>query len=151
MDDTARMVADRLEIAELTYRYARAMDTRDWALMEQVFTPDATANLDDNLFPKDRDEIVATIRGAIEACDVTHHMMSNHEVAVGGDTATLQLQCQAFHGRGQGADQATLEALAHYDADLVRTAEGWRITRWHETCPYYSGDVTAFFGAAIAT
>jgi len=35
-------VADKLEIYELLGAYARAVDTKDWALYRSVFTPEAT-------------------------------------------------------------------------------------------------------------
>ncbi len=36
-----QVVQDKAEIAELMYRYARAVDTKDWALLTSVFTEDA--------------------------------------------------------------------------------------------------------------
>ncbi|MCA2224063.1 nuclear transport factor 2 family protein [Nonomuraea aurantiaca] len=39
MDD--REIADRLQIADVLARYARAVDSGDWDLLDEVFTPDA--------------------------------------------------------------------------------------------------------------
>ncbi|MEU7829292.1 MULTISPECIES: nuclear transport factor 2 family protein [unclassified Nonomuraea] len=39
MDD--REIADRLQIAEVLARYAYAIDSGDWDLLDEVFTPDA--------------------------------------------------------------------------------------------------------------
>ena len=36
--------ADRLEIAELMYRYAWAVDKWDWALLDEVFADDAVGD-----------------------------------------------------------------------------------------------------------
>ena len=37
---------DHNEIIAVTYRYALALDTRDWALLKDCFTPDAIADFD---------------------------------------------------------------------------------------------------------
>ena len=34
-------ISDRIEIGDLLVRYSRAIDTKDWALLDTVFLPDA--------------------------------------------------------------------------------------------------------------
>lgn len=145
MTGAVRDLADRLEIIELTHRYARAMDERCWDVMERLFTENAEANLDERFQLKGGAAIVGTIRSLIEKCGTTHHTMSNHEVALAGDAASLRLCCRAFH-RGRGERRAqTLEVLVTYTAELVRTAEGWRVRSWHERCSDAIGDMKSFF------
>jgi len=43
MDDAAKVLAVE-EIKKLKARYFRAIDTKDWSLLEQVFTDDATCD-----------------------------------------------------------------------------------------------------------
>ena len=55
----AQPVDDKIEIKELLYRYARAVDTKDWALLASVFTPDAYLDYTSAHCPAgSRDEIV---------------------------------------------------------------------------------------------
>ena len=150
-DASVAELSDRMEIAELTFRYARAMDRREWELMGQVFTDDATANMNDQRFPANRDQIVDLIRRPIECCSATQHLMGNHQVLINGSGGRLDVSCRAFHVRLVSGVERTLEVVVRYDADVVRPPDGWRIRRWHEHSLYSSGDVVEFFGAESLT
>jgi len=147
---------DLLEISEVLYRYSDAMDRRDWALMDEVFTEDATADIAGHLFPSGRDSIVVTIRAAIECCSATHHMNTNVQAQIDGDRAHVTHRFLAWHrGRGACADTTYL-TLGTYADEFVRTANAWRIRHRQERNPVEiwsdmnaPGDQQAFFAAAL--
>lgn len=122
-------------IAAVIYRYSTAMDERRWDLMDDVFTADATADMGGHLFPKGRTEIVGLIRAAIECCSLTHHINTNIEAAIAGDSARVTNKFIAWHqGRGKTA-HLTYEARGSYTDDFVRTPDGWRIQHRMERNP----------------
>ena len=127
-DITAAQLADRQAIVDLTHRYCWALDQRDWALLDTVFAADATADLRSASILVGRDAIRHRISTAIEALDGTQHTVTNHQVVVDGDTATARTYLHSQHVR-RDVDGSPLFVIAgRYEDDLVRTADGWRIT-----------------------
>jgi hypothetical protein len=117
------------EIVNLINLYPIAVDTQRWELFDQVFTDDVHADFGgaavwDGLAPLK--EIFAIIHAPFRA---TQHATRGHHVAVQGDTAT----CLSYvHGRfirevAEGGNM--FESSGWYDDALVRTPEGWRISR----------------------
>lgn len=119
---------DCTAIVDATVRYCWALDDRDWAALDDVFHPSATACLGVTDC-EDRASIVARCRAVLEPLDASHHMVSNHVVEVDGDVATSRCYLQAQHTRrgAEGGDNWLLGG--RYLDVLVRTDAGWRITR----------------------
>ena len=127
---TADQVADRLEIIELTHRYCWALDSKAWELLDDVFVPDATAELRSAPLIG-RDAIRDRIRNAISKLDATQHTVSNHLVTVGidgdDDRASSRTYLHSQHLR-TGVEGGELYVIAgRYEDELVRTPDGWRI------------------------
>lgn len=124
-------VADHLDVVEVMNRYGRAMDDRRWELMDDVFVEDAVA-----VFPSielhGREQIVTTIKGAMAVCDATHHVFTNHMVELHGDSCDASMYVRAYHERADGDAVLRHDYYGRYTATLVRTAAGWRVTRWAE-------------------
>lgn len=138
---------DLAEISAVIYRYSTAMDERQWQLMDDVFIEDAAVDMGGYLFPRGRAQIVHTIRAAIECCASTHHMNSNIEAGIAGDTARVTNKFRAWH-RGKGTHQRVVfEALGNYSDEFVRTPAGWRIKHRTERSPIeILSDSTKFGG-----
>jgi uncharacterized protein (TIGR02246 family) len=143
--DTERSIR---QIIELTYRYARGMDDRDWSEFASVFTEDASVKMGETHVLEGRQAVTDLVRSFIEPCRVTHHMMTNHLVDVDGDHATMQLYCRAFHQGSGSREGLTYECLVRYAAELVRVEGSWKIARWQETTPYDWGTQEVFGAAA---
>ena len=156
LSDLAQLAYDRFEIADAMHRYAFGLDHGDpdslaSALMEDCVLDFTAAGKKLGLpFSKvnGRKELVELLIPMIGPLD-TSHAVSNVQIEVSGDTATLHcyVMSQHFmpgHGRRQGADHALL--MNRYDADLVRDGQKWRMQRvmidnvWAEGDP---GVVTA--------
>lgn len=117
---------ERVDIIDITHRYCWALDSRQWQLLDEVFLPDATAELASPLLV-DRAAIVARVKRAIEPLDATQHTVTNHMVQVHGDDADSVCYLHAQHVRA-GAEGGPLYVVAgRYHDRLVRTADGWRI------------------------
>jgi hypothetical protein len=122
-------LSDRQQIGELLYRYARGVDTRDWALWRTVFTDDA--ELDYTSAPGgiagDREAIAQWLETVLAAFPMTQHIITNIECELDGDTATAHAifyNPMLFPGAKEPAFCG-----GRYLHELVRTRGGWRSRR----------------------
>ena len=129
MYDATRTVADRLAIADLMALYCTALDSKDWRLLEQVFTPDAVCDYGATGVPHGLDEITETVSRTLAPTDATQHLLGNVTAEVTGDTAVASAYLQAQHVRAGAEGGDTYLIGGRYDDELARTDAGWRITR----------------------
>jgi hypothetical protein len=59
----------------------------------------------------------------------TYHRLSNFVIAVDGDRATARSYVHAVLQAVPDDGASWVEAVGHYDDELVRTPDGWRIAR----------------------
>ncbi len=129
MTDRLQELVDHVEIGDVLARYCSALDCRDWAGLESVFTADATCDYGALGNPHSAAEIASLIRSTIGDLDVTQHLIGNVTVAVSGDAATADCYLISQHIRAgaPGGDHYLLGG--RYSDRLVRTPEGWRIAQ----------------------
>jgi 3-phenylpropionate/cinnamic acid dioxygenase small subunit len=118
-------VSDKLEIAELLARYARAVDTKDWELWKSVFTPDARVDYTSaGAMAGPRDEVARWLEQGLALVPMTQHFISNVEVDLDGDRATVRAMFYNPMQLPGLAEQSYCGGYYHHD--VVRTAEGWK-------------------------
>ncbi len=141
-------ISDQLEINALLYRYARAVDTRDWELWRSVFTEDA--HIDYSSAPGghagSRDEIAEWLRTNIALLPVTQHFITNIEPDITGDTASVRAM---FYNPLQlpGVEGLSFSG-GYYHHELLHTAEGWRSRNLREETVWF--DNNPFAGPAAS-
>jgi hypothetical protein len=132
-DAVARRLLDRCELIELTNRYGRAVDQRDWPAFDQIFTEDAEADYSSvvartnaaestilaEVRPSGRAAIVGWLRAARSGGEPLMHFMTNHIV---DELADDHARTWHYVHERQGA-------YGSYDIEAVRTPGGWRIAR----------------------
>lgn len=124
---------DVLAIREVIDRYATAIDRRDWPRLRTCFTPDCTADYGRAGAWTGREPFVAWLEEIHRDVGPTLHRMTNHTVQVDGDAATARSYVDALL-RVEHKGHDLLQVAGTYDDELVRTAEGWKITcRRNET------------------
>jgi hypothetical protein len=120
---------DVVELNQLAYRYARAVDACDVSLFQSVFTPGARLRsyhpqADQPFADLTGHEQLATIpntmRGMYRA---TTHMMTNHLVEVDGNDATGEVLCTARHLQGE----TSINVIIRYVDRYARYQGEWRI------------------------
>jgi len=123
-----RQLADRAEVVAVLDQYVRHLDydRGSDAWLDVVFTQDAEVTL-----PMARYRGLAGLREfqamARTTFERTHHLSSNHQVALHGDRAVVTGHLTAVHV-WRAADPGDHFAIGgHYDAEVVRTVAGWRI------------------------
>ena len=125
MMNLERLLLER-ELHQVLIAYARLCDGRDWTLMDQVFSADATASYGGHALP-DRAAILSMLRDHLGGCGPTQHLLGNLQVWVEDEQVISRIEVRASH-RGAGAKQdRTYDCMGHYQDRWTRTPGGWRI------------------------
>jgi 3-phenylpropionate/cinnamic acid dioxygenase small subunit len=127
-------ISDRIEIQDLFARYSFAIDERDWAALDTVFTPDARIDYSETGGAKGSlAEIKAWLPVALERFPMFQHMVATTKLELDGDEARSRtiLFNPMTHKAEDGTEQVFFIGLWYRDR-LVRTADGWRIAERYE-------------------
>lgn len=127
------------EIPSLLYRYARAVDTKDWELYRSVFTDDAHIDYSSAGFATGSvDEVVAQLSAGFGTIPWSMHYITNIEVlAATEDRATVRAM---FYNPMQLPGMAeTSSCGGYYHHELVHTPDGWRSRRLVEENVWFVG------------
>lgn len=107
-------------------RYARLCDERDWTLIDQVFSADATASYGGWALA-DRAAILKMLRDNLGGCGPTQHLLGNLTVEANAQGVNSSISVRAAH-RGAGEKKLeTYECMGFYHDRWCSTADGWRI------------------------
>ncbi|MCV7281144.1 nuclear transport factor 2 family protein [Mycolicibacterium flavescens] len=123
------MDADKIQITEVLIRYATGIDTKDWALFRTCWTDEVDIDYGDLGTFTDAGaftELMEQIHGGMGP---TYHRISNVAITLDGDRATARSYVHAVLMAVPGDANSWIDALGHYDDELTRTSEGWRITK----------------------
>lgn len=131
-------VSDDAEIARLLYRYARAVDTKDWELYRSVFSDDAYIDYSSaGAIAGSRDEVVDWFAANFGVIPWSMHYITNIESHITGDTATVRAM---FYNPMQLPGIAEMSACGgYYQHELVRTSDGWRSRHLREENVWFVG------------
>ena len=141
--DIAQLLLDRADISSVLYRYAKAIDTKDWVLLATCFTEDLEADFRSfagREVSRGRDRWVEAIRTSIQGMDATQHLTSNHVHDIRGDEATLSAYIQAVHRLQNERGDSEYTIGGYYDCEMVRTPEGWRIRKYRLKVTWHRGN-----------
>lgn len=127
VDLEASTLIDRQAIVDVTIEYCWTLDEHAWERLALVFTPDAVAVLGREC--RGLGEIEERVREALEPLDSSQHSVTNHQVTIDGDRATCRCYFRAQHLRSELTDGPLLMVGGRYEDELVRAANGWRITK----------------------
>lgn len=129
-------LSDKAEIRELLFRYARAVDDKDWPLMSTVFTPEARldyTSVDGPAGP--RDEVVEWLERSLAPVPMTQHFITNVEIELDGDRATVRAM---FYNPMQLPGITEMCSCGgNYHHQVVRTPDGWRSERLVEETKWF--------------
>jgi 3-phenylpropionate/cinnamic acid dioxygenase small subunit len=124
---TDQRLRDAQEIREVLVRYATGIDRRDWDLFRTCFTDGVVADYEGTGTWNDVDEFTAYMTDVHADLGHTLHRLTNMAVTVDGDRATARTYVDAVIMAADG--QSGVNPVGFYDDLLVRTADGWRISR----------------------
>ena len=142
-DLSIRELSDRLAINDLLVRYTRAIDTKDWNLLDTCFTPDADVDYTATggvagKYP----EVRAWLAKALTPFPITVHYVTNSIVNLDGDRATARTLVfnPMFFANPDGSLHDFTVGATYVD-ELVWTADGWRIAKRSEEAGYMQGQL----------
>ncbi len=130
---TPSEASDIVELNQLAYRYAAAVDARDVESFVDVFHPEAQMRVyrPGEEAPFTVVEGTEQLRGVPEAMGRrytrTAHLMTNHLVSVDGDTASGTVLCTARHLHSNDAGGVDLVIVIRYVDRYQRRRGSWRI------------------------
>lgn len=139
-----RTLSDRWEITALCDRYARALDLgrHDDSWFDTVFTPDVELT-----FPMGTYAGAAGLSRFQEMSrgvfDGTFHLGGNYDIAVDGDQGQVHAHLMAVHVPDKDEPDRHFAIGGHYQAAVVRSAAGWRISRFVFDLVWRAGDPPA--------
>jgi ketosteroid isomerase-like protein len=139
--DTLQELVDERDIVAVALRYCRALDTKDWPLLADVFLPEATADLASPVHLEGIDAITDRIRTALQHLDESQHLVGNHEVTVDGNAGTHRCYLHAQHIRAATDGGPHYIVAGRYEDRVVRTDAGWRIAHRTLTVMWTEGNV----------
>ncbi len=122
-------ISDRLEIQQLLVDYSTAIDRRRFDDLDAVFTADAyidyrvTGGIDGR-YP----EVKKWLGEVLPNFPAYSHLLGNFDVRVDGDTATARTICFNPMVLNEQEKQILFVGIWYVD-ELIRTDEGWRMTR----------------------
>jgi 3-phenylpropionate/cinnamic acid dioxygenase small subunit len=119
--------ADKAQIIEVLIRYASGIDFKDWALFRTCWADEVDIDYGDLGRHTDPDAFTALMQQIHGGMGQTYHRISNAVIAVDGDRATARSYVHAVLQAVPGDSASWIDAVGHYDDELIRTAEGWRI------------------------
>jgi hypothetical protein len=132
------------EIQRALVTIARAMDDQDWQAFGNVLLPDATADLGQGLLTG-RESIVRFIRGFLDACGPTQHLLGNVLIDVHGDTATSRAYVSDMHKGAGEKSHLTFSTLGDYHDQWRRVDGAWRLAHRHKHNRATLGDISIFY------
>ena len=131
-------VSDILEIQALLARYVYAIDAKDLNALDGVFTPDAEVDYSSTGGAKGPyGKIKSWLAKGLAPFPVSQHLIGLPAITLDGDWAASKVMLfnpMVFSRPGHEDDLFFVGAT--YQDELVRTSEGWRITKRTETNPW---------------
>ncbi len=131
-------ISDRLEIQDLLTDYCYAIDEKNFDALDDIFIPDAEIDYTETGGAKGNlAEIKNYLPRALEQFENSQHMIATTKLNITGDTATAKSICFNPMNPKRDAEPVTFFVGLWYVDELVRTAQGWRISKRHEALSYF--------------
>lgn len=136
-------ISDRIEINDLLIRYSKAIDQKDWKLLDTVFTPDAEVDyVSSGGIKGSYPEARAWLEKALAIFPITVHYVTNSEVTLGGDRASVRTAVyNPMFFKNPDGSLHHFAVGAYYVDELVRTKAGWRIAKRREDQAFMEGSL----------
>ena len=128
-------------LSQTLTRYATACDTRNWDLLQQVFTPDCTTVYGGSYTCEGVVRVRHMISTHLDGCGSTQHLLGNLEVDASNPAhPRSKIQVRAVHqGLGERA-HLRYDAIGFYEDEWLQLPQGWRIQKRSMTMLLEIGD-----------
>lgn len=144
--DSLQSLLDEREIERALYRAARAMDDRDWNALAAILAEDAVGDLGTGRLDGAA-AIIGVIRGFLDSCGPTQHLVGNVVVEVTGDTAVSRAYVHDLHLSADTTHR--FYTMGDYRDGWQRRDGRWRIVERVKANRAYVGSLEAVFGGRL--
>lgn len=142
--DSLTLLRDERDIERALILFARAMDDRDWATMAEILTDDAEGDFGTGRVAGSA-AIIGLIRGFLDSCGPTQHLLGNVVVDVVGDIATSKAYIRDVHLNSNADPSVRFYTLGDYHDTWHRSGDGrWRLTERIKANRAYVGPLEIF-------
>ncbi|WP_374021443.1 nuclear transport factor 2 family protein [Mycobacterium sp. HNNTM2301] len=126
--DRLRNLCDERDVQRALILFARAMDDRDWDRMAELLTHDAHGDFGMGRVQGSH-AIIELIRGFLDACGPTQHLLGNIVIDVEGDTAVSRSYVRDVHLTSTADPSTRFYTIGDYrDTWRRRTDGSWCLT-----------------------
>lgn len=139
-----QQLLDRLTITDVVNSVAIDSDAHNWAAVRACFAADVQVDYtslnggDPATMPAD--DLIASWRDVLPGFTATHHIVSNHRIAIDGDQATCTAYVHATHYLPTPFGSPLWKVAGTYTYQLVRAGQGWQITAMTFTAIWGEGN-----------
>jgi len=131
-------ISDRFEIQNLLVDYCNAIDGRKWALLDSIFTHDAIIDYTEAGGAKGTlADIKAYLEKALKPFSSMQHMLGLPSISIDGDIATARTAVYNPMVIPQKGQPHVFFVGLWYCDELIRTDEGWRISKRSEEVSHF--------------
>ncbi|MCK9899604.1 MULTISPECIES: nuclear transport factor 2 family protein [Parafrankia] len=120
---------DRERICDVVLRYATGIDQRDWNLLRTCWTPEVEADYGAFGQFTSADALTETMARTHENMGPTFHRISNIVIEIDGDQASVRSYVHGVLMVTPDDPGNWVDVIGSYEDVLIRTTEGWRISR----------------------
>lgn len=135
------------QLTTVLFNYARAIDTKDWALFRTLFTDDCEMTAPAGT-TYGADALTEHMRILHEKLDGSLHRLSNVQLDASDNRATARSYLDALLVRTGAADGDTLRVTGTYIDQMTRVRSIWRIHR-RTFIPLWRTGNTGLLGRSI--
>lgn len=126
-DDVA-WLKDRALIIDLLFQFATALDSKDWQGYADLYAHDGVLSLPWGEVVT-KEGLAASTENNLSKFKATHHMSTNQQVFLDGDTATSVSYTQATHVFPPELNREHFVGGVRYDCSFRREDGVWKFTR----------------------
>jgi hypothetical protein len=145
-DDRLQRLCDERDIQRTLILFARAMDDRDWSVMAEILAADADGDFGTGRLHGSA-AIIELIRGFLDSCGPTQHLLGNVVIDVDGDNAVSRTYIRDVHLRSDADASARFYTLGDYNDTWQRHADGtWCLTKRIKANRAHVGSLDIFSG-----
>lgn len=126
--DRLQVLCDERGVERTLILFARAMDERDWTAMAEILAADAEGDFGTGRLQGSA-AIIEMIRGFLESCGPTQHLVGNVVIDVDGDVAISRAYIHDVHLKSDADPSTRFYTLGDYKDTWQRRADGsWCLT-----------------------
>jgi hypothetical protein len=141
--DRLQAMLDERDVEKVMLRFGRALDTGDWASYRSCFTDPVDIDFkrltgfdEIRVSADDWTEFAERILSPVRR----HHVYSNVNVTVTGESATAVVYMTARHWKSTDLGTSDYTQYGWYIVAFVRNAEGWKIRRLKHDFQWVEGN-----------